>query len=302
MGSLTFDPLVVDSTAELDRVLQSGHAPPPHMQPQNRSVRLRSPHPSSSSASSSTSDSDHHSEGHRQDPQSRPKLSDALRRVSFSPKRPRSPRPNSSHNTTTQTHPVSPLVRMSSLPPSNTNDATPRPNPRVASTRRTNIFPSYNSSTAQPEVRLQPPTPSTTGSKFTRMARGLVRELETEQNQRHAQDAEASRPASNDYDRSRVQERNPFDDAGRHHPDVSIAPSPARRPTPRKTSMKAGSQSLHQVTPKGKVHLPDVTGLTSAVESPAKMGMEYYVYRAEEATRESEGMLSSVFLGSVLTA
>ena len=66
---LGFDPLVVDDTAELDRVLQTGQTPvsvPP----------LRSP------GSSSTS-----SDSHPASP--RPKLSDTLLRVGFSPKRPR---------------------------------------------------------------------------------------------------------------------------------------------------------------------------------------------------------------------
>jgi len=46
-------------------------------------------------------------------------------------------------------------------------------------------------------------------------------------------------------------------------------------------------------TPKApKVNLPDVTGLTSAVASPAKTGLEYYGYQAGEAPREAEGIYS----------
>jgi hypothetical protein len=96
------------------------------------------------------------------------------------------------------------------------------------------------------------------------MARGITREIE-EQQQEHA---ESSRPAS-----APVGDRNPFD-------TTSI-----RQPTPRRAS------AMKQQTPRGKVHLPDVTGLTSAVESPAKMGSEYYPYRASDGPRESEGLL-----------
>jgi hypothetical protein len=93
------------------------------------------------------------------------------------------------------------------------------------------------------------------------MARGLTKEIKEEQ---HAHNrAESSRPAS-----APAGDKNPFD--------------------PRKsTSIKPTSRS-HQ-TSRGRVHLPDVTGLTSAVESPAKLGLEYYSYRGEDVPREIEG-------------
>jgi hypothetical protein len=40
--------------------------------------------------------------------------------------------------------------------------------------------------------------------------------------------------------------------------------------------------------PRGRVHLPDVTGLTSAVESPDKLGLKYYAYH-EDTPGEIEG-------------
>jgi hypothetical protein len=238
---------VVDSTAELDRVLQSGYAPALAAHQQNL------PSPLHSSSSSSTSESDHNNT-------SRPRLSDALRHVSFSPKRPRSAQSNRSDS---RYHPApSPLAQNSPLPNANASYNMPTPRP----VRKSNIFPSYASSPApqQPQVRLQPPTPSSTSSKFTRMVRGITREIETQQ-QEHA---ESSRPSS-----APVGDRNPFD-------TTSI-----RHPTPRRAS------AMKQQTPRGKVHLPDVTGLTSAVESPAKMGSEYYPYRAGDGPREGEGML-----------
>jgi hypothetical protein len=42
------------------------------------------------------------------------------------------------------------------------------------------------------------------------------------------------------------------------------------------------------------VHLPDVTGLTSAIASPAKNGMDYYEYEADEEPKETEGMFVSL--------
>ncbi|KAF8158574.1 hypothetical protein B0H34DRAFT_464811 [Crassisporium funariophilum] len=261
-ASMTYDPLVVDSTAELDRILESGHAPPPSAR--SRSVRVTSP---ASSASSSVSDE----EGGQEPVQSssRPKLTDHLRHVSFSPKRPRSAQ--SSHS-----NPASPLARASrNLDDNNASMNMPTPRPM----RRSNIFPSYASSPAQPEVRLQPATPSTAGSKFSRMARGINKELEATQNhltaaQQRAADASAAatmaRPASAPV------ERNPFHDIAYQFPD----PPSSFRPTPRKGSMRDTSSR--------KVQLPDVTGLTNAVESPAKYGAEYYPYRADNRPRDSE--------------
>ena len=239
MGSVTFGPIVVDSTAELDRVLQSGYAPASGSQ-------LHSPLHSSSSSSASDSES------------ARPKITDALRRVSFSPKRPRSAQSNQSD----RHHVVSfPLARPNSPSPSVSHGMpTPRP------TTRSGVFPPHSPPTAtpNPRVRLQPPTPSTARSKFSRMARGLAKEIEEEQL------AESSRPAS-----VPVGDKNLFD---------------TRKLTSRKPSLRS------QQTPRGKVHLPDVTGLTSAVESPAKLGLEYYPYRGEDVPREVEGNFVRCFV------
>ncbi|RDB24453.1 hypothetical protein Hypma_008433 [Hypsizygus marmoreus] len=255
VGSVTFDPLVVDSTAELDRVLQSGYAPPitshSHTHPQ-----VQSPLHSSSSSSASDTDSN---------PTSRPKLSDALRRVSFSPKRPRSAQSNRSESRHHSQAASSPLTRPNH-PPQGTSDSYNMPTPKPK--RRTNIFPTYPAPTPpQPHVRLQPPTPTSSGSQFSKMARGITREIEQE---KHGQQAEGSRPAS-----APVGDKNPFD----------MTATSLRQPTPRRAS------SMRQQTPRGKVYLPDVTGLTSAVESPAKMSSEYYPYRGDDGPRESEARL-----------
>lgn len=246
---MTYDPLVVDNTAELDRILESGHAVPPAGR-----AAVRPPSPFST-ASASTSDS---GARHPLSPASRPKLADHLRHVSFSPKRPRNPTPSAQPVT-------SPLTRAPrQLPEADPNESmyvhSNAPTPRAA---------------RQPEVRLQPATPSGTSSKFTRMVRGINKELEGAQQQLNRQSAAASaRPTSAPV------ERNPFHDPPAEPPRNSSARKPSAMKDPNASSN----------TTKGRIHLPDVTGLTAAVESPARPGTQYYKYATNGRARESEGM------------
>lgn len=201
VASMTCDPVIVDSTAELDRILESGHAPPPSLR--SRSVRVASPTPSASSPGTD--------QGHGQvppHPSPRPKLTDHLRHVSFSPKRPRSAQSN-------HPNPTPPFPRKRWEDDLSMNMPTPRP------ARRSNAFSAYTASPVQPEVRLHPATPSSVGSKFSKMARGI-----------------------------------------------------------------------------NKVYLPDVTGLTNAVDSPAKPGAKYYSYRTDNRPRDSEGKDVELYLFS----
>ena len=143
-----FDPLVVEDSVQLDMVLNTGHAPPHALD-----AGLRSP---VASSSSSTSDSPHQSSR-------RPKLSDGLSQATFSPKRPRnaqayvSPRTERSNGTRNG---------ISHSPGRVSFDI---PTPRAKS--RSKIH---------PQVNVQPPTPTDASSKFTRMAKGLAREIESE--------------------------------------------------------------------------------------------------------------------------
>ncbi|KAF9523879.1 hypothetical protein CPB83DRAFT_647159 [Crepidotus variabilis] len=255
---MTFDPVVVDSTAELDRLLESGHAPPTNAQSlHSRSVRLNSPPESPVS-----SDSEITPQQHEMQNSSRPRLTDHLRHVSFSPKRPRtaqgvvptSPAPRSKRQLADDTRNVS------------TNMPTPRPVRRAASTP------------AKPEVRLQPATPSTTGSKFSRMKKGLSKEIEAEKVHQEKEAANRQRqrlgPSSLGRTMSAPQDQNPFHD--------EPTPMTQRMPTPRKSSMRD--------TTKSRVYLPDVTGLTNAVESPLRPGTRYYAYRGERP-RDGEARL-----------
>ncbi|KAF9049540.1 hypothetical protein BDZ89DRAFT_1242391 [Hymenopellis radicata] len=216
-GNLTFD-LVVDDTAELDRILESGYVPPPSLN--SRSVRVQSHH----STSSSSSDS----EG----PSSRPKISDALR------------------------------VRNSTLPIDEDNIPTPKPR----NAKRTNIFASYTPP-QQPEVRLHPPTPSSSSSRFSKMARGLTKELDEE-----VERARRHRKSDQSMDQTREHSR-------------------IVQPTPRRSSMRQPAPVGH--VSKSKLYLPDVTGLTSAVESPMKGGLQHYPFNVSKEARESDARLLS---------
>jgi hypothetical protein len=136
---------------------------------------------------------------------------------------------------------------------------------------------------------VKPTTPSTAGSKFTKMARGLARDIEDEQKIMWAAAVRNGGGEANSLAQSTVHarkgksrggggERNPFHDIG-NTLNLNVRD-------------RTG-------TPMGlKVHLPDVTGLTSAVASPAKNGQDYYKYGGREGPREAEGMCQSFISGA----
>lgn len=259
----------MDDTAELDRVLQAGHA----ATASSLAARLR---PTVESASSG-SDTDSSTRS------TRPKLTEALHRVAaFSPKRPRSaqsifvyPNQNSTRGAGPSTYTYQ---RSNSSPPKATfngndeNNPTPKPRPKRTATQ-------------QPEVMVQPPTPSTAGSKFTKMARGLARDIEAEQRRIWGAavkrgDGDGGTLAQSTVRERKLksqggEERNPFNDIG--------------------NSLGAGVRERKSTTKAPEVHLPDVTGLTSAIASPAKNGLDYhgYEYEGGEEPRDAEGTLRS---------
>lgn len=238
-ATVDFDPLVVDDTAELERILEP--------RPSARPAVSRSPQSSSSSSDAPIAT-----------PQSpRPKLSDALRHATFSPKRPRSAQ---SHRTpralrTGDSRPESPLAR----------HATPGRNRSTQSLSYATL--------PEPVVNVNPPTPEhvSEGSTFPRLAKGITKEIEAARRSKSGQSGHDV-PA---YVHSTVRQRN-------HHQEVPLkeipnqlggTPRPNTRLTPRSTSFKS------------KVHLPDITGLTSVVDSPARVGLKYLGY---DATGEGE--------------
>lgn len=184
-NSVPFDPPIVDSTAELDQILSSQHVAA-------NARRVRSPNSEQSTSSSSEPDTP-------EPTSSRPKLSDALSHLTFSPKRPRSPAlpvrstsPAQPHGPTrggtstfgqreTLKPPQShrPTARPSSHRVSqvDTREGEPTPRPRKVHLRTQDV---------NLDIALRPPTPSLGNSNFTRLARGLAREIEAEQSRWHA--------------------------------------------------------------------------------------------------------------------
>lgn len=183
-NSVPFDPPIVDSTAELDQILSA-----PHVKVASR--RVRSPYSEQSTSSSSEPDTP--------DPTSKPKLSDALSHLTFSPKRPRSPalQPRSASpvhvhglvaggpstsNQPASRYPPRPhreTARPSSLRVSHVDAREGEPTPRP---RKVHLLPQSIAS----DNALRPPTPSAADSNFTRLAKGLAREIEAEQSRWHA--------------------------------------------------------------------------------------------------------------------
>jgi len=179
-----FNPPIVDSTAEFDQILSAQHVAA-------NARRVRSPYSEQSTSSSSEPDTP-------EPTSSRPKLSDALSHLTLSPKRSRSPvlplrsaSPAQPHGHTrggtsgsyrreTLQPPQShrPTTRLSSLRVSQADarEGEPTPRPRKVLLRAQDV----NTNNA-----LRPPTPSTANSNFTRLAKGLAREIEAEQSRWH---------------------------------------------------------------------------------------------------------------------
>ncbi|KAG8998311.1 hypothetical protein FRB93_013786 [Tulasnella sp. JGI-2019a] len=231
----TFDPIIVDDTAEIDRAVESGHLQLNNVPalPQPRYQRNRSSdddvesHPESDISSFRRSDPP--------TPPARPKLSDALGRVAddrretaFTPRR----QPFSSS-------PVqSPRMRMAA---SITNNKPQRQNFPPASQRPT------------AQEQLSDRSKSEASSKFTKLARGLKPEIEKGRRDEIAW--------------AQSQQRNPFiDEVEPIREDRPVDPTPRRRRV---------QPSQPQAGPSSQVYLPDVTGITAAMDTPVKSRMSY---------------------------
>lgn len=223
----------------------------------------------------------------------RPKLSDALHQVAFSPKRPRNMPSPAAHRTASAhaqgararaasaRHPqrsVSTRARAATVH-SDPEDENPTPRSRSKmnnSQSHVAFAQSLSYANIEPEVNVLPPTPPNeeSASRFTRMARGLAREIE-----------EQSRHDAHRRDRDREMAQNTVrrPSRGNRVPLRSVVSELQDNPPPRPRS--AGSRTPHR---SGRVYLPDVTGLTSAVASPAKLGLDYRSYDARD-DREIDG-------------
>ncbi|KAI6147252.1 hypothetical protein BKA82DRAFT_27661 [Pisolithus tinctorius] len=187
---------------------------------------------------------------------SRPKLAETLQRVGFSPRRPRS------HQSSFQS-PGGVQDTLRRYADASRRSMTPKTRKIAAVSFDTTATPIRRHvsqpATVQPQVNVQPPTPSTTASNFTKMARGLTRDI------RHAQDlSQADNVADNEHASQPVSTSRQKDN---HH--ASAADMTGELNHVSRASKKA----------RGRVHLPDVTGLTNAVVSPAKVVMDRYAVR-----------------------
>lgn len=132
----------------------------------------------------------------------------------------------------------------------------------------------------QPEVQVQPPTPSSSDSRFTKMAKGLARDIEAEQ---RSMWGAALREADGDVSviaQSTVRDRKKQPRAVDKNPFKNIG-----------SATGAGMKSKSATPKAAKVHLPDVTGLTSAIASPARPGISHQGYEGDHVTKQAESML-----------
>lgn len=191
----------------------------------------------------------------------RPKLSETLQRVGFSPRRPRGGQPRASQPEPSQRYADTHVTRRTMTPRARKAtvafDTTATPSRRHVS----------QPTPIQPHVNVQPPTPSTSGSRFTKTARGLVRDV------RQAQEEDVAVTGH----RSVV----------RDVPNRIVADMTGDLRHEHRTSKKSN---------RSRLHLPDVTGLTNAVISPAKASVERYSVRGP-GSKEVEGNSNNSLFG-----
>ncbi|KAG1743245.1 uncharacterized protein EDB91DRAFT_1126491 [Suillus paluster] len=203
---------------------------------------------------------------------SRRKLSDNLQRVGFSPRRPR----NLQSRAAAQQIPKY-------IPSYSRKATTPK-------ARKISHSVSFDVDATPPQVNIQPPTPSASSSKFTRMARGLAKDVHDAQAedaalfQNQSQTTTTTTPRVAPAGSRRVSTKHhdalkqPLHDVADHSAvDVNVEISQTNR------SFRKASR--------GRVNLPDLTGLTSAVVSPAKANLERYGIKTASSSKEVESRL-----------
>ncbi|KAH7906510.1 hypothetical protein BJ138DRAFT_1094012 [Hygrophoropsis aurantiaca] len=256
----SFEPPIIDSPGDLDRSAISLVA------------RLRSPVGSKHLPCDSDSE--------RSQDISRPKLSDTLQRVAFSPRRPRNGQPRALHALPSddygpQKYPSQSPQRIASsskkmLTPKSRKASAVTFDPDATPIRRTAV----KSNSYQPEVHVQPPTPSSSGSKFTKMAQRLAKDVHEEQSlwqdeQAKANDSVSTVPKASRQSATKL----------RKHPLHN---------TFNRSEIELNMDSPSMKTAQKRLHLPDVTGLTSAVISPAKISLDRYSIRGSVGPKDIE--------------
>lgn len=218
---------------------------------------------------------------------SRRKLSANLQRVGFSPRRPR----NLQKSTAVQQSPSRSHSYLHDAPDFQHISSYSR-KATIPKARKASHSVSFDVDTtpvrrhvSQPQVNVQPPTPSATSSKFTRMARGLAKDVHEAQAedaallQNQSQTTTTPRVALAGSRRASMKHhdalKQPLHDVLDHSAvDINVEVAPPNR------SLRKASR--------GRVNLPDLTGLTSAVVSPAKANLERYGIKTAGSSKEVE--------------
>ncbi|KAL4070019.1 hypothetical protein V8B97DRAFT_1967591 [Scleroderma yunnanense] len=247
-----------------DRPLQDIMAGMDTAEAASLAARLRSPKPLHDVSASEDTD--------RSQEVSRPKLAESLQRVGFSPRRPRSVQTILAHQSPRMAQ--DPLRRYADI---SRRSMTPKARKASAVSFDTTVTPvrrHVSQPVAQPQVNVQPPTPSMTVSNATKMVRGQAKDvrqtLDLSQTEGAVDDEYAYPPVS--ISRHSLGK----DITNRHAADVT-------------GDLNHFSRSSKKST-RGRIHLPDVTGLTNAVVSPAKATLDRYAVRGS-GSREVEARL-----------
>ncbi|KAL5482601.1 hypothetical protein ACEPAI_9195 [Sanghuangporus weigelae] len=172
--------------------------------------------------------------------------------------------------------------------------------------------PRLKSRAKRPSLNVQPPTPSVrtnatcgsstnNGSKFTRMAKSLAREIEASQRWIAVPELENKSPAKASR-KKQIVPRSPFRDVvNQMYPQRDKVPGHRENARPGRPSSKIADVRFDDLlkqeqTQSRMVCLPDVTGLTSAVDSPPRKEQQWRRYSGG-----SEGERVEVELTKTLT-
>ncbi|CAE6457832.1 unnamed protein product [Rhizoctonia solani] len=235
---ISADPLIVDDTAELDHLLETGHIPEHSLRARPRIPRGHAPE--DESRRSDAESSFHRSEADDSFTRRKPRLTDALGGA-FSPKRPRTMATNAVPSPNSAQHKPLPSIVSAS-------DASVRPSASLLASRPSNI----------------PRTESSLTSSSTTQRARLDANTAANARRAAANDPAASAPTR------RVGRQNSFEKRREAAP-VEVRTQSSAFPRPSATEAK----NRNVFGPGLSIHLPDITGLTMAVASPKKANLEY---------------------------
>ncbi|CAE6455097.1 unnamed protein product [Rhizoctonia solani] len=236
---ISSDPLIVDDTAELDHLLETGHIPEHSLRARHRIPRTHAAEDESRRTDPEYDYSFHRSEGDDSFSRRKPRLTDALGGT-FSPKRPRTMATTTISPTGAQHKPIPSITSPS--------DGSVRPSASLLASRPSNI----------PAVGPTRTESSLSSSSATQRARV---DANTAANARREAAPAPSR---------RVGRQNSFDKRQDAAPLENRAQPSA---FPRPSALEAKSRNVFG--PGLSIHLPDITGLTVAVASPKKANVQY---------------------------